>query len=96
MDHGDFIQHSSHPYAPFSTGDYNELVDQINGFEQFFHYWKRTRERAIDTLATCKTTAKLNVSTDVFDVDIPELEAVADGLLVVSNGAAEGKKNEGD
>ena len=96
VDTTDFVTHTTHPYAPFSTGDYNELVDQINGFEQFFHYWKRTRERAIDTLATCKATAKLNVSTDVFDVDIPELEAVADGLLVVSNGAAEGKKNEGD
>ena len=62
IDHTDFIQHSSHPYAPFSTGDYNELVDQINGFEQFFHYWKRTRERAIDTLATCKATEKSNVA----------------------------------
>ena len=51
VDTTDFVQHTTHPYAPFSTGDYNELVDQINGFEQFFHAWKRTRERAIDTLA---------------------------------------------
>ena len=89
IDHTDFIQHSSHPYAPFSTGDYNELVDQINGFEQFFHSWKRTRERAIDTLASCKATEKSNVAAEVFDVDIPNLEALADGLLLQANGAAE-------
>lgn len=33
VDTTDFIEHTSHPYAPFSTGDYNELVDQINGLE---------------------------------------------------------------
>lgn len=89
VDTTDFVQHTTHPYAPFSTGDYNDLVDQINGFEQFFHYWRRTRERAIDTLATAKSVEKSAVSTAVFDVDIPALEATADGLLVETNGAAE-------
>ena len=27
VDTTDFIQHTSHPYAPFSTGAYNALVD---------------------------------------------------------------------
>ena len=96
VDTSDFITHTTHPYAPFSTGDYNELVDQINGFEQFFHYWKRTRERTLDTLETCKATEKSNVSTDVFDVDIPALEDVADGLLVATNGAAEAARLQGE
>ena len=89
VDTSDFIEHTTHPYAPFSTGDYNELVDNINGFEQFFLYWRRTRERAIDTLATGKTVEKSAVSTEVFDVDIPALENLADSLLVETNGAAE-------
>ena len=63
VDTTDFIAHTTHPYAPFSTGDYNELVDQINGFEQFFHYWKRVKERAVHTLATCKSAEKSAVST---------------------------------
>jgi hypothetical protein len=87
VDTSDFIQHTTHPYAPFSTGAYNELVDQINGFEQFFHYWKRTRERALDTLATCKAQEKASVTAEVFEVDIPALEEVADGLLIETNGA---------
>jgi hypothetical protein len=89
VDTSDFIAHTTHPYAPFSTGAYNELVDNINGFEQFFLYWRRTRERAVDTLATGKHTEKSAVSTEVFDVDIPALEDTADGLLVETNGAAE-------
>lgn len=84
----DFISHTSHPYAPFSTGAYNELVDQINGFEQFFHYWKRSKERSIDTLATCKAAEKSNISTEVFEVDIPALEKLADDLLIAGNNAA--------
>ena len=95
VDTSDFVTHTTHPYAPFSTGDYNDLVDQINGFEQFFHYWKRTRERALDTLETGKATEKSNVATEVFDVDIPALEEVADGLLLATNGAAEAAKTGG-
>ena len=87
VDTSDFIQHTANPYAPFSTGAYNELVDQINGFEQFFHYWKRTRERAIDTLASCKAQEKSSVSAEVFEVDIPALEQVADSLLVATTNA---------
>ena len=87
VDTSDFIEHTANPYAPFSTGAYNELVDQINGFEQFFHYWKRTRERAIDTLESCKAQEKASVSAEVFEVDIPALEQVADGLLVATNNA---------
>jgi hypothetical protein len=87
IDTSDFVEHTANPYAPFSTGAYNELVDQINGFEQFFHYWKRTRERAIDTLESCKFSEKASVSGEVFEVDIPALEQVADGLLVASTNA---------
>jgi len=87
VDTSDFVQHTANPYAPFSTGAYNELVDQVNGFEQFFHYWKRTRERAVDTLATCKAQEKASVSAEVFEVDIPALEQEADGLLIATNGA---------
>jgi hypothetical protein len=87
VDTSDFVEHTANPYAPFSTGAYNELVDQINGFEQFFHYWKRTRERAIDTLASCKAQEKASVSGEVFEVDIPALEQVADGLLVATTNA---------
>jgi len=87
VDTTDFVQHTTHPYAPFSTGAYNELVDQINGFEQFFHYWKRTRERALDTLGACKAQEKASVSAEVFEVDIPALEAAADGLLLGTSGA---------
>lgn len=96
VDTTDFIAHTKNPYAPFSTGDYNELVDQINGFEQFFHYWKRTKERSIDTLATCKHAEKSNVTTQVFEVDIPALEKVADDLLIASNSAAETSRMEGE
>jgi len=98
VDTSDFVQHTANPYAPFSTGAYNELVDQINGFEQFFHYWKRTRERAIDTLATCKTQEKASVSAEVFEVDIPALEQEADGLLIGTSGAEHDAqvKAEGD
>lgn len=74
VDTTDFVTHTANPYAPFSTGDYNELVDQINGFEQFFLYWKRDRERAIHTLASCKAQEKNAVTTDVFEIDIPALE----------------------
>lgn len=87
VDTSDFVQHTANPYAPFSTGAYNELVDQINGFEQFFHYWKRTRERAVDTLATCKAQEKASVSAQVFEVEVPALEAEADGLLLRTQGA---------
>jgi len=96
VDTTDFIAHTTHPYAPFSTGDYNELVDQINGFEQFFHYWKRVRERAVHTLATCKAVEKSAVSTQVFDVDIPALEKVADDLLLAATGAAEASRVGGE
>ena len=89
VDTTDFIEHTTHPYAPFSTGDYNELVDQINGFEQFFHYWKRTKERSIDVLETCKTAEKNIVSTEVFDVDVVALEKVADNLMLDTMSAAE-------
>ena len=95
VDTTDFIEHTKNPYAPFSTGDYNELVDQINGFEQFFHYWKRTKERAVDVLATCKHTEKTKVSNAVFEVDIPALEEVADDLLIGSNSAAETARVDG-
>ena len=96
VDTTDFIEHTANPYAPFSTGDYNELVDQINGFEQFFHYWKRTKERAVDVLATCKHTEKTKVSNAVFEVDIPALEEVADDLLIGTNSAAETARIEGE
>lgn len=98
VDTSDFVQHTANPYAPFSTGAYNELVDQINGFEQFFHYWKRTRERAVDTLATCKAQEKASVSAQVFEVDVPALEAEADGLLVRTQAAEQDAalKGEGD
>ena len=89
VDTTDFIEHTTHPYAPFSTGDYNELVDQINGFEQFFHYWKRTKERSIDVLETCKTAEKNIVSSTVFDVDVVALEKVADNLMLETMSAAE-------
>jgi hypothetical protein len=95
VDTSDFIAHTTHPYAPFSTGDYNELVDQINGFEQFFHYWKRSKERSIDTLATCKAAEKSNVSTQVYEVDIPSLEKVSDDLLIAANAAAESSISKG-
>ena len=95
VDTTDFIEHTKNPYAPFSTGDYNELVDQINGFEQFFHYWKRTKERSIDVLATCKHAEKSNISQAVFEVDIPALEKVADDLLIETNSAAETARENG-
>jgi hypothetical protein len=98
VDTSDFVQHTANPYAPFSTGAYNELVDQVNGFEQFFHYWKRTRERAVDTLATCKAQEKASVSAQVFEVEVPALEAEADGLLIRTQGAEQDAqlKAEGD
>ena len=95
VDTSDFIEHTTHPYAPFSTGDYNELVDQINGFEQFFHYWKRTKERSIDVLETCKAAEKNIVSADVFDVDVVALEKVADNLMIATMNAAENARREG-
>ena len=67
VDTTDFIQHTSHPYAPFSTGAYNSLVDKINGLEQFFGYWKRTKEGAIDQLDSCKALEKSSVYADVFE-----------------------------
>lgn len=96
VDTSDFVQHTANPYAPFSTGAYNELVDQINGFEQFFHYWKRTRERAVDTLATCKAQEKASVSAQVFEVEIPALEAEADGLLLRTQGAEQDAAAKGE
>ena len=95
VDTSDFIEHTAHPYAPFSTGAYNELVDQINGFEQFFHYWKRTKERSIDVLETCKAAEKNIVSADVFDVDVVALEKVADNLMIATMNAAENARREG-
>ena len=95
VDTSDFIEHTTHPYAPFSTGDYNELVDQINGFEQFFHYWKRTKERSIDVLETCKAAEKNIVSADVFDVDVVALEKVADNLMIATMNAAENARRQG-
>ena len=95
VDTSDFIEHTTHPYAPFSTGDYNELVDQINGFEQFFHYWKRTKERSIDVLETCKSAEKNIVSADVFDVDVVALEKVADNLMIATMNAAENARRQG-
>lgn len=95
VDTTDFIEHTANPYAPFSTGDYNELVDQINGFEQFFHYWKRTKERTVDVLATCKHTEKSAISQAVFEVDAPALEKVADDLLIGTNSAAETARQNG-
>ena len=91
----DFIEHTTHPYAPFSTGDYNELVDQINGFEQFFHYWKRTKERSIDVLETCKASEKNIVSAEVFDVDVVALEKVADNLMIATMSAADAARRAG-
>lgn len=91
----DFIEHTTHPYAPFSTGDYNELVDQINGFEQFFHYWKRTKERSIDVLETCKASEKNIVSAEVFDVDVVALEKVADNLMIGTMSAADAARRAG-
>lgn len=96
VDTTDFVSHTTHPYAPFSTGAYNELVDQINGFEQFFHYWRRTRERSIDTLASCKNTEKEAVSVAVFGVDIPALEKVADDLLILTAKEADNAIRKGE
>ena len=96
VDTTDFITHTTHPYAPFSTGDYNELVDQINGLEQFFHYWKRTRERALDTLDSAKSHEKARVSTEVFDVDVPALELFADELLITTAAAAAEATSNGE
>ena len=95
VDTSDFIEHTTHPYAPFSTGDYNELVDQINGFEQFFHYWKRTKERSIDVLETCKAAEKNIIVNDVFEVDVVALEKVADNLMIATMNAAENARRQG-
>ena len=47
-------------------------------------------------LASCKHAEKSNVSTQVFEVDIPALEKVADDLLIASNSAAETARMDGE
>ena len=96
VDTTDFITHTTHPYAPFSTGAYNDLVDQINGLEQFFGYWKRTRENALDTLNSCKVLEKSNVYAEVFEEDCPALSQYAENLIYMSHDAARDAVTKGD
>ena len=96
VDTTNFIQHTAHPYAPFSTGAYNELADKINGLEQFFGYWKRTKEGAIDTLDSCKALEKSNVYADVFEEDCPALNAYSENLIYRSHDAANDAIKKGD
>ena len=96
IDTSHFIQHSEHPYAPFSTGAYNDLVDQINGLEGFFGHWKKTRENAIDTLSSWKATAKANVYAEVFEGDCPALSEYAENLIRLSSDAAKDAVKKGD
>lgn len=46
-------------------------------------------------LATCKHSEKSNISQEVFEVDIPALEKVADDLMIAANNAAETTRVEG-
>ena len=87
VDTTDFIQHTAHPYAPFSTGAYNDLVDKINGLEQFFGYWKKTKEGALNKLDSCKALEKANVHAEVFEEDMPGLHAYAENLVYQSHDA---------
>jgi len=96
VDTSEFITHTTHPYAPFSTGDYNSLVDQINGFEQFFDAWDLTKTNCLATLDNCKKMNKSDTETDVFEVDVPALETFCETQNVESNDALDTAVKIGD
>jgi len=95
VDTTDFITHTTHPYAPFSTGDYNSLVDQINGFEQFFDTWFGTKNRTIEYLDNAKRVEKQHTAADV-DVDEQAVVEFVDTQIIETNNAVDTAITVGD